>query len=150
MCKQYIRTVNRYQEKYKTAKDEGQNEVKLSQLRNDRKNAIMQALSEQTGGAGGWLGTLTRLQTGGDGAASLQVTMACALPIMLSNTGALIPRESPLYARLANFDKGKKVLFSGRFFPGEQDALAELSFTEGGSMTSPEFRFEFTEIAAAR
>lgn len=144
----FCKAVNSYQEEYREAKAEKQNQLKLSQLRGERKQDIQEAFSENNDGVVGWLGTITRLRTDGDGKASVQVTLSCEKPIKLSTTGH-IPPTSPVYKTLASLDKGKHVAVSGRFFPSEQDAIQELSLTEGGSMMEPEFRFEFSAAAVA-
>jgi hypothetical protein len=61
--------------------------------------------------------------------------------------GTLIPHGSALYDQVAKLAVGTTVIFSGIFGPGDRDYLEEMSMTEEGSMTDPEFLFKFTNIS---
>jgi TonB family protein len=60
--------------------------------------------------------------------------------------GIPIPKGSPLYNQAANLKEGDRVVFSGVFFPSDTDYVREMSRTEWGSMTDPEFLMRFTSI----
>lgn len=56
------------------------------------------------------------------------------------------PENAELFAEILNLKRGDLVVFSGRFVQ-RNGAVVELSYTGAGSVSSPEFLFEFSEIS---
>lgn len=56
------------------------------------------------------------------------------------------PENAELFAEILNLKRGDLVVFSGRFAQ-KNGAVVELSYTGAGSVSSPEFLFEFSEIS---
>lgn len=135
------------------------NELKKSAVRAQRKKAIAELLIKHynlktwRGAVSGWVGKLSSVGTTGDGNA--YVTIDCGPFAVSTNTlefsdaatqQTLIKSGSDLYNELADISQGSQVVFSGVLFPSRRDGFTEMSITEGGSMTDPEFLCRFTSI----
>ena len=128
------------------------NELKKSAIRVSRKNRL-QTL-EPNLGFNGWIGQIAEMSTTAKGNASLKITLPGGLVTIatrnneLSDAGdnTLIPINSELFNRVADFRTGMTVKVSGRFLPGDDDYLMEASLTEAGSMTEPEFVVQFNQV----
>jgi hypothetical protein len=57
------------------------------------------------------------------------------------------PDNTRLFTEILNLKRGDRVVFSGRFVKNN-GSVVELSYTGAGSVSSPEFLFEFSEISA--
>ncbi|NTA82607.1 zinc ribbon domain-containing protein [Agrobacterium tumefaciens] len=138
---------------YKTRFESAGNELQRSVLRDERRIAILKAVGGQLH-AEGWLGTLRKLETNGDGNAVVVVRVAPNIDLATWNNAmsdvlhsTLIEKGTPLYAALVNMSAGDKVKVSGDFIRAEADGLFEQSITIRGAMTAPEFLFKFTDIS---
>ncbi|NTB99099.1 zinc ribbon domain-containing protein [Agrobacterium tumefaciens] len=138
---------------YKTRFDAAGNELQQSVLRDERRMAILKAVGGQLR-AEGWLGTLLKLETNGDGNAIVIVRVAPNIDLATWNNAmsdilhsTLIEKGTPLYASLVNMSAGDRVKVSGNFIRAEADGLFEQSITIRGAMTAPEFLFKFTDIS---
>ncbi len=138
---------------YKTRFDAAGNELQQSVLRDERRMAILKAVGGQLR-AEGWLGTLLKLETNGEGNAVVVVRVAPNIDLATWNNAlsdvlhsTLIGKGTPLYAALVNMSAGDRVKVSGNYIHAEADGLFEQSITIRGAMTAPEFLFKFTEIS---
>ncbi|WP_152643144.1 hypothetical protein [Rhizobium nepotum] len=138
---------------YKTRFESAGNELQQSVLRDERRIAILKVVGGQLH-AEGWLGTLRKLETNGDGNAVVVVRVAPTIDLATWNNAmsdvlhsTLIEKGTSLYAALVNMSAGDKVKVSGNFIRAEADGLFEQSITIRGAMTAPEFLFKFTEIS---
>ncbi|CAM5396239.1 hypothetical protein AFEL58S_01962 [Afipia felis] len=100
-----------------------------------------------------WIGKVYKLSSNGDGHGVLYVEIADDIKVVTVNNAlanaaypSLIEGSSPLMQTASTLSEGQKIRFSGRFFKGDADCLAELSLTQKGSMQSPDFIFRFTAI----
>ena len=57
-----------------------------------------------------------------------------------------VDSTSPIYQSLLSLKKGDKVAFHGVFHKSDKDCFREMSLTENGSMTSPDFIFDFKAV----
>lgn len=64
----------------------------------------------------------------------------------LGNGTSMLAPGSKVYREVEGLQKGDAVAFAGVFTLSGKDCLPETSLTEDGSMTDPEFLFDFTEI----
>lgn len=141
--------------KYKSSS--GENELKLSKIRGDRRNLLNATSASVTG----WSGTIESLSTNSEGKAILSVKLPCGdddidVLVQTWNNGlsdiednTLIPQSSKLYTTLSDLGTGKEITFSGTFLTGDEtNGFHEASMSESGSMTSPEFIFRFSSAAA--
>jgi len=140
---------------YKSAEDQGANELQLSKLRSSRRDALKKAV--KNGVVKDWLGVIQELHTNGDGDATLMVALPpCGEGVHLmtwtvgfadADDHTIIKQSSPLYAVLMKLRPGSIIKLSGKFLPSDQDAFKEASVTESGSMREPEFLLLFSLIA---
>lgn len=119
--------------------------------RPDRKDALCRAYPSSL--VNGWTGKLVTLSTNGDGKGVVAVEIAPHVQLKtwnnaLSDIGSktLIGSDSPVYRSLGTLRVGQMVRFSGRLFSSETDCYKETSMTISGSMTDPEFLFQFETI----
>jgi hypothetical protein len=145
----FVNLINDYAVRYRGAP----NEIQKTELRFARAADLKKADYKT---ATNWVGTLKVLRTDQDGTTTAVFTVAGSkvLSVRTWNNafsdlvdGTRIARGSPLYAALSELSVGQAVVFSGEFFPGyHRDFLHEISVTEEGSMTEPEFLMRFTAI----
>ncbi len=141
--------VSSYEPQYKAAA----NELQKSALRTKRKSDLEKSkISKEVSG---WVGVLSDMETTSDGKAVITVKMQNS-PVTLttmnngfsdSGHGTLISHGSELYDKVSQLAEGDFVIFSGSLFLDDKDYFRELSMTEEGSMTEPEFLFKFAEVS---
>lgn len=74
-------------------------------------------------------------------------TAATSLTFDNDTQKTLISEDSPLYETVAGLADGDTVRFAGEFIKGsEKDCVMEVSVTEEGGMTMPEFMFHVTSL----
>lgn len=145
--------VNKAGHDFQAANLAGANQLKLSKIRGVRASAIVAGLPG--GKIKDWVGTIDEMTTTGDGLATLKVRLPCGLRLTTWNNDisdildrTLIPQASPVYDRLSDLDRGRRLRFSANLVPDKANGAKELSVTEAGSMTDPEFLARFTDVAA--
>lgn len=136
------------------AYSEAPNEFQKSTIRKQRAVEIGGILP--TRNVTNWTGEVAEMHTTSDGRGVLSIKLPGELHIEvetvnngLSDIGedTLIPQGSPLYNQIAHLAVGDNVLFSGTFQPGDRDYIEEVSITEEGSMTDPDFIFGFANVS---
>lgn len=144
----FIAVINDYAEGFRKVT----NELQASSLRDQRRLAIAQTL-DSTLRVRGWTGELTRLETNSEGNAIIAVRLSPAVKIVTwSNAlsdlthGTLIKKGTPLYDKLSQMAVGKRVSITGQFIQSDRDGIWETSITLRGSMTNPNFLFQFDGI----
>lgn len=130
------------------------NELKKSALRARRASDIRTALRGNLR-FDSWVGSVKEMGTNGDGDASLEVdiandnlrlkTWSNSVSDRLDRT--MIKAGSALYDVVSELKEGQAVKVSGTFIPSERDFVNEVSVSEMGSMTEPEFVVRFSLIA---
>jgi hypothetical protein len=133
-------------------------EVRKTNVRFERKDAIVRYFS---GPAGlrfqGWVGKVQDLKTERDGEASFSIKLQDSKTVIGtwnnsvsdSFSHTMISRNDVLYPSLMDIKNGDEVTVSGTFLVegAGEDYVREESFTEEGSMTSPEFLVRFSKIS---
>ena len=71
-------------------------------------------------------------------------TMNNKLSDLMAHT--LLEPGSAVFDQLLKMKAGDDIIFSGSFVPSDDDCVQELSLTQQGSMTDPEFVFRFTGV----
>jgi hypothetical protein len=143
----FVSLITSFQGRYRGAP----NEFQQSTLRRERAAELARILPGRS--IERWIGKVSSMSTTRSGGGTLAVnpleyrsgTWSAG---MLSN-GTSIPSGSPLYQEISGLSVGQKVIFDGAFGSGKVDYLDETSLTELGSMTDPEFVFEFTAVRPA-
>ncbi|UWU20156.1 hypothetical protein N2601_12715 [Rhizobium sp. CB3060] len=145
----FLAVVADYKERFRSAS----NELQQSALRDERRAAILKALASRLT-VENWAGTLRNLETNTEGKAIITVRLASDVDVMTWNNSfsdvihrTMIDKGTPLYAALMNMSVGDPVIVSGSFIPSDQDGMLETSVTIDGSMTAPEFLFQFSKIS---
>lgn len=150
---QFCDAVNAATSQYNQASSAGSNQLKLSKLRSVRRAAILGAVHGKN--AKDWVGTIDGMETTSDGKAVLDVKLPCGVSVKTWNNGlsdisdnTLIPQSSPVYDTISNLAKNSAITFSGKFFSNDVNGFKEISVTEEGSMSDPEFLFRFAAVSA--
>lgn len=132
-----INVINKYANSFLLAK----NQIQESVQRDERKAELSNLVSGYY--INDWVGTIKYMSTDANGDASLNVDIGSNVTLLSSN----IKKGSQLYNVLFNLIPNQKIKFSGSFAPSEKDYFKEYSITIRGSMTAPDFKFEFQSIA---
>jgi len=147
--KKFVSTVDGFIERYRTG-----NAIEKRTLRAERRRALQQLALE--GQITNWVGHLTKIGTSlGD--AYIAVRLEGSKPIYVEtwnnlvsdhSAATLISTTSSLYQKIAACHENDTVEFSGQFIVNSESAdyLTEMSMTEYGSMTEPEFVFRFSDL----
>lgn len=132
------------------------NELQKSAVRTSRKAAVSQIFARGKEVAG-WLGTISDMGTTSDGKAHIKIELhGGGVHVSTHNNGlsdigadTLIGQDSPLFATLASLKEGDRVVFAGTLLPDGQDRdfIVELSMSESGSMTGPDYGIRLSNVA---
>jgi hypothetical protein len=129
----------------------GQTDFQRGATRPERRMAICNARTAMR--AKDWLGTVATLSTNGDGMGVLGVRIGKSITVTTWNNAlsdfsdhTLITAGSAVYGKLSSLKVGDTVKFSGYFVQSDTDCIRESSMTLGGSMTDPEFIFQFSVV----
>jgi uncharacterized protein len=150
---QFCTVVRSYIRDYLNAWHTNANQAGLSQLRYNRKRSLSTIIN--SGQVTSWTGEVSDITTDYDGTGRLTAKLSCGAEthsediLLYSKPG--IELGTALYATLISFTRGRKITFSGAFvIKGSSfDYIDEESITELGSMTRPEFVFEFQMFSPA-
>jgi len=141
----FISIVSSARDQYKSLN----NEIQKSQAR-DARRAKLQSIPLHING---WVGKLVEIDTNSDGLGIVRISIGDDIAIgtwnnALSdmNDGTLIQKGSPVYNSLARLNEGAQVRFSGYFVNSTEDFIKEVSLTQDGSMTDPQFLIRFQSI----
>jgi hypothetical protein len=102
-----------------------------------------------------WIGQVSELSSNGDGKGVLSLTLAPEITVgtwnnslsdIMDNT--LIDPKSSLFTKAAALKVGEWISFSGTFPRADVDCVKESSLTLDGSITSPNFVFQFSDVDA--
>jgi hypothetical protein len=142
---EFVSTIRSYQDRYKSAP----NEFRKSTLRRERATDLARILTDRC--ANRWVGMVRWIHTEGQGNGSIAIDplefQHGALSVGMLNSSVKIVPGSPLYQKISELVVGARVVFTGIFETGSGlDYLRETSLTENGSMTDPEFDFDFVSI----
>lgn len=146
---EFITRLASFKERYHAAV----NEFQKSAVRRERSAALARSLRDRS--VDGWIGTVSAMQTTGDGNGILEVKAPGYGWITITTwnnslsdigSGTLIPAGSPLYEQVSHLSVGEKITFAGTFGSSELDYLKESSLTEAGAMDEPEFIFTFSSV----
>jgi hypothetical protein len=118
-----------------------------------RKNEICKALSSLD--IENWNGQIYSLSSNSDGKGVVEIAIAPNIYVKTWNNSlsdisdhTLIEPGTTVFRILSNLKKGDRVRFSGKFLRNDVDCVREGSMTQSGSMTEPEFIFQFSNVAA--
>lgn len=145
----FVTLIQSFYQPYKNAP----NDLKKSALRNERKVAIQNFLSNLN--VKDWVGKLKTMSTNSEGKAYVEIQLENSNIVVKTWNNALsdmfdltlIPSGTQLYNKISELSKGSRVRFSGVFKTKENDYLNESSLTENGAMTSPKFIMSFVDIS---
>jgi len=154
----FISIIEKFSKEYKKAG----NDMKKSAVRTKRGQAIGEWASGGPNFIGivfceNWVGKISSIGTNNDGKGILEVELKGTNIIKLkTNNNAfsdtlsiptLIEQSSPMFVKLSDMNKGDLIRFSATFLSSDKnDFISEMSMTEYGSMTDPEFIVQFSKI----
>ncbi len=125
-----------------------QNEVSSSNVKNDiQKRMLLKKRTKElteadfNGIAKDWGGFVSNIETLGD---NIQIDIEISPNITLRYTSNM---NDPLIDTIAELQVNDKVTFSGKLKPSDSLGFQEYSLTTVGSLKSPDFEFNVTEIA---
>jgi len=103
----------------------------------------------------GWIGTVETLSSNGDGLGVFSVKVGNDIALKTWNNSVsdasdhtLIDPASTVFHKASSMKVGQKVVITGTFIPSKTDCFREGSMTLAGSLESPEYIFQFFDIAA--
>jgi len=145
---EFVKAVDSARNAYKSAA----NEMLKGIERVNRRKAICKALNGPN--VKNWIGKIAQLRSAGkDARGVLAVSIGTKITVKTWNNDfsdlnfdTLINTDSPLFASVSAMKVGDSVVFSGHFFPSEEDCVKEGSLTTSGSMNDPEFIFRFRQV----
>ena len=125
-----------------------QNEVSSSNVKNDiQKRMLLKKRTKElteadfNGIAKDWVGFVSNIETLGD---NIQIDIEISPNITLRYTSNM---NDPLIDTIAELQVNDRVTFSGKLKPSDSLGFQEYSLTTVGSLKSPDFEFNVTEIA---
>lgn len=125
-----------------------QNEVSSSNVKNDiQKRMLLKKRTKElteadfNGIVKDWVGFVSNIETLGD---NIQIDIEISPNITLRYTSNM---NDPLIDTIAELQVNDKVTFSGKLKPSDSLGFQEYSLTTVGSLKSPDFEFNVTEIA---
>lgn len=134
--------------------DSANNDFQKGAERVKRAKAICNSLPSRS--AKNWIGTVEDLSSTSDGYGVLSIRISDHITVSTNNNKfsdslgtmkTLVMPDSPVFQKMASLSKGQTVMFSGVFAPAQNDCLEELSITQSGSMSDPEFEMKFTDVS---
>lgn len=143
----FIAAVSSAQAAYRAAP----NDMAAGGLRRQRRSDLCKTLATRT--VNDWLGTASVISSTNDGRGVLKVEIArnaalgtwnASFPDIVDRT--LVEPGSDLFRAAVTLKTGDKVVFSGTFFPDEEDCVREVSDTIAGALREPNFLFRFHSI----
>ncbi len=125
----------------------GTTEIQMTRARIKRGQRLCELGSAQ---AVAWVGNVVEVTSESDGNAGLVVDLGNDITLKsfgaLFGAGTMKDPTSAVYETLISLNPGDTVEFSGQFQSEKKDCFRELSLTERGSMTEPEYEFDFVEV----
>lgn len=144
-----------YFQQYQLAK----NDIKKSSAFNSCNQERRNFLSPSDYRVVNWTGRIVNIQTNQGGEkvhikveSSFKNLIVAYLsqPTISFSDQALIRKGTKVYNQVAQLSEGQLVKFSGTFFESSSRGIKEISMTESGCLSAPEFLFEFEDIQAAK
>ena len=147
--RRFLAAVASYHNEYSNASTDFQKGVVFQ----NRANALRASLPSGLE-AKGWVGTIYKLSSNGDGFGVLEITLSDDAWLTTWNNSfsdtddhTLILPTSPVYSTLGDLKEGDKVKVSGLLLPDSgPDVVRTTDLSMGSKMTEPEFLFRFTSI----
>jgi len=140
-------------EKARPAFRSGTNDTEQGEARTARAQDICSALPSMT--VSHWVGQVSALLFNNAGKGILSIKIAKDAYVKTWNNAysdrtaqTLIEPKSIMFAKASALEVGQWVTFSGSFYHAEPDCIQESSMTLQGSLTEPEFIFQFSDIQA--
>jgi len=145
----FISVVQEATQRYKSA----ENDMAKGGVRAWRKEAICRLLPSLA--VDSWNGEIYSLSSNSEGKGVVEIMIAPNIYMKTWNNSlsdshdhTLIDPNSRVFQVLSGMKKGDHIRFSGSFSPSEADCVGEPSLTQNGSMSEPEFIFQFSAVSA--
>lgn len=130
------------------------NDMQRGGIKAKRDHALCALLAGERGTVSNWIGTVSIIDSNGDGKGVLGIKIANDLTIStvnnaLSNTlyPSLIEPGSEIFTTASAMTVGQPIMFSGSFFRDDEACFAESSLTLHGNLGEPDFLFRFSAVS---
>lgn len=147
---QFLSIVDAFATKYKAAP----NDMAKGALRPQRAKALCDLLKSVK--VTDWAGTVRKLSSNNEGKGVLVVTLNRASNVATWNNAlsdmsdrTLIQPGTPLHEAAIQLSRNQTIIFSGSFIRGDTDCIRESSLSQSGSMTDPDWIFQFLSVKPA-
>jgi hypothetical protein len=126
------------------------NDLKAGAALSARNDAMCQLLG--SGQVAGWTGTVTTLDSNGDGYGIVTIEMAQDVELGTWNNAFsdimddTLVKPGPLLDKLLGLEEGQNVRFSGSFRPSTDTCVNDSRLTQAGSVEDPSFIFRFADV----
>lgn len=134
--------------------DTGDNDMAKGASRPQRASQICAALPQKT--VSDWVGTVYDLSSNNEGKGVLSIAIDNKIYVTTWNNSlsdiadhTLIDPSSEVFRDASKLHKGQVVRFSGSFIEDATDCVKESSMSLSGSISEPEFVFQFASVRAA-
>ncbi len=139
------------------AYNDAPNEIKKSAVFNQANETTVKLAGQEGFVAKNWHGVVSQISTDQGGAhAFLVIKSGLGYPVTYKTTqmtafdvGTAIRRGTPMYEKLGALSDGDRVVFTAQFIRDRARGLREVSLTEEGSLSEPEFLVKFQDIKKA-
>jgi len=138
----FTAAVAQYAEEYRAA-----NDLRRPEIRAARKDAVLAAAPG--GEVVNWRGNIKEIATTSQGA-RLVLKLPGSNCLIESHREFGIPADSPAFELLKHLKSGDSLFFSGMLVPDKKDGFLELSLTESGGMSEPEYSLIFVALDQTR
>jgi hypothetical protein len=138
----FVQMLDGYREKYVEA-EKNRNDIQQNKIYDARQNRLCSAENQ----VDGWFAEVTDIDT-----KWIDSRQRASVNLRVSwytwGRGVTVDsRENPeLFEKLAGLKKGDHVFFSGEIVKSDKGCLKEVSLTQHGGMTAPEFKYNLTSI----
>jgi hypothetical protein len=146
---QFIDAANRAMDDYASASNDLKAGAALV-ARNDRMCSLIGA-----GQVAGWTGTVTTLDSNGDGYGIVTVEIAPNVEVSTWNNAFsdimddTLIKPGSLLTKLLTYEEGDTVRFAGQFRPDSDTCVNDSRLTQAGKVEDPSFIFRFADINPA-
>lgn len=143
---QFIQIANEARDTFATAS----NDLKAGAALSGRNDAMCQLLG--SGQVAGWTGTVTTLDSNGDGHGIVTIEIAPDTELGTWNNAFsdimddTLVKPGPLLNKLLELEEGENVRFSGTFRGSGGTCVNDSRLTQAGSVEDPSFIFRFADI----
>lgn len=144
----FCRVIDAYAGKYRSERDDGANELKITKIKVDRRKALNDLMTSVK--VENWPGTLEDAHTTSD-QGFVTVGLGCENPTVVKSAihvlgpDTRLPPSSAAFDDASNLEVHAEIVFSGSFVR-DSEGLVSDNWVQESEMTKPAFVFRFTSL----